>query len=287
MDFILTKTFWAALLMGCVCPLIGRNLILGRSIMLGIALPQVSLAGIAFVILGSNMGWAWCLPLADESARTYLGAAIFVLPALVVLARRQQLSEATLGIVFLMAVSATNLLLATNAIGETLINDLFHGRLLLISDGSFYFLAVTLILAASVALVARRRLLLGLIDGDFTLASGLRLGRWQLTTALLNGTVISVAVGTVGPVVTVGFLLLSTLSAAIFAKSLSGHLGLATIAGAAMATLGTWAAYHFDLPLGDAVVAVGCVNFGLCFALQRSLAAVARAKSRKRLSPTG
>ena len=267
MDFLVTKAFWAALLMGCCCPIIGRNLVLGRSILLGLALPQVSLAGVAFVFFGSAYGWAWCAALSDDSMRAFLGAAIFTLPVLLALAGRGRLAEATLAFVFLAAVSTANLLLSSNAVGEIYIQDLFHGRLLLISDGSLAALVVTLGSCSVVSLACRRRVLLILSDIDFARAAGVRPVNWNLLIALLNGIVISVAVATVGPLVTFGFLILPVLCAAVFTRSLHTHLAVSMGFGATMAVIGSAASYHYDLPLGDSVVAGGCVALMLSWLL--------------------
>jgi len=259
MDFLGTKAFWAALLMGCCCPIIGRNLVLGRSILLGLALPQVSLAGVAFVFLGAAYGWAWCAALADDSVRAFLGAAIFTLPVLLLLAGRRQLAEATLAFVYLAAVASANLLLSSNAVGEIYIQDLFHGRLLLISTGNIVILGIALGSCAIVSLACRRRVLLILSDIDFARTSGVSPGIWNLLIALLNGAVISVAVATVGPLVTFGFLILPVLCAAVFTRSLHTHLAVSIGFGAVMAAIGSAASYHYDFPLGDSVVAGGCV----------------------------
>ena len=229
MDFLVTKAFWAALLMGCCCPIIGRNLVLGRSILLGLALPQVSLAGVAFVFFGSAYGWAWCAALSDDSMRAFLGAAIFTLPVLLALAGRGRLAEATLAFVFLAAVSTANLLLSSNAVGE------------------IYILILS--------------------DIDFARAAGVRPVNWNLLIALLNGIVISVAVATVGPLVTFGFLILPVLCAAVFTRSLHTHLAVSMGFGATMAVIGSAASYHYDLPLGDSVVAGGCVALMLSWLL--------------------
>lgn len=281
MDFLSTKAFWAALLMGCCCPIIGRNLVLGRSILLGLALPQVSLAGVAFVFLGSAYGWAWCAALPDDSTRAFVGAAIFTLPVLLLLTGRRRLGEATLAFVFLAAVSSANLLLSSNAVGEIYIQDLFHGRLLLISDGSLAALALTLGSCTVVSLACRRRILLILSDIDFARAAGVQPGVWNLLIALLNGAVISVAVATVGPLVTFGFLILPVLCAAVFARSLHAHLAVSLLFGAAMAVLGSAVSYHYDLPLGDSVVAGGCVVLMLSWAAAEAYGFLAKSSMRQ------
>jgi ABC-type Mn2+/Zn2+ transport system permease subunit len=244
-------------------------MVLGRSIMLGLALPQVSLAGVAFMFLGSALGWGWCAVFEDESTRAFAGALLFTLPALLLLAllllalparREFHLSEGWLAFVFLAAVSATNLMLSSNAVGEIFIQDLFHGRLLLISDSALAFLACSLAASFLLAMAFRRRLLLALTDPDFAVVSGLKLARWNVFLALLNGCVVGVAVATTGPLVTFGFLILPVLAVASFSRSLHAHLAWSMAFGVVMAVAGFLVSYRLDLPLGDSVVALGCAG---------------------------
>ena len=37
-SFLSSKSYWAAALMGMICPIIGRHMVMGRAIMLGLAL---------------------------------------------------------------------------------------------------------------------------------------------------------------------------------------------------------------------------------------------------------
>jgi len=268
MDFLLTKPFFAALIMGLCCPLVGRHLVLGRSVLLGLALPQVSLTGVALVFFGAASGWGWCTAFTDDTTRAFFGAALLTLPVLFLLATRPRLSETTLAFVYLAAISIANLLLCGNAVGETYTQDLFHGRLLLISDANLAVLAATLGVCTAASLLARRRIQLTLLDPDFARASGIDTRRWNRVTALLNGAVICVAVAATGPLVTFGFLILPVLCAAALARSLRAHLALALAFGAGMAVAGCALAYQYDLPLGDCVVATGCVALLLVYAVR-------------------
>ncbi len=271
LSFLQSKSYWAAAFMGLVCPLIGRHMVMGRAIMLGLALPQVSLAGVAFMFFGAALGWRWCAFFEDDASRAFAGAMIFTLPALVLLAlprRRVQLSEGWLAFVFLAAVSGANLLLSSNAVGETYIADLFHGRLLLISDTAFNSLVVALSSAFLLAMALRRRILLTLTDPDFAAVSGLGLRRWNVILALVNGSVVGISVATVGPLVTFGFLILPVLAVAAFTRSLHTHLAWAMIYGVVTATAGFVVSYRYDFPLGDSVVALGCGGLAIIHALR-------------------
>jgi len=271
LSFLHSKSYWAAALMGLICPIIGRHMVMGRAIMLGLALPQVSLAGVAFMFFGAALGWRWCTFFEDDATRAFAGAMLLTLPALVLLAlprRRVQLSEGWLAFVFLAAVSVTNLMLSSNAVGEIYIEDLFHGRLLLISDTAILFLALSLGCAFLFAMAFRRRILLALTDPDFATVSGVNLTRWNVILALINGSVVGVSVATVGPLVTFGFLILPVLAVAAFARSLHTHLIWAMVFGVITATAGFVISYHYDLPLGDSVVALACAGLAIIHALR-------------------
>src|SRR3954464_15411038 len=55
-DFLLRQALIGSVLVGLVCPLVGTYFVLRRMIFLGVALPQLSAAGIAFAFLADGMG---------------------------------------------------------------------------------------------------------------------------------------------------------------------------------------------------------------------------------------
>jgi ABC-type Mn2+/Zn2+ transport system permease subunit len=262
LDWVGEKAFWAALLMGLAFPFIGRHLVLGRAIMLGLALPQVSIAGVAFAFFAVSMGWTFFVNIPDDASRAVAGALLFTIPALLIPSlwrnRVGELSEGWLAVVYLAAISTAHLLLSNHAIGEIYVEDLFHGRLVLISDRMLLSLALVMTASVAAAIGFRRRLLLGLIDADFARAGGVGLRSWRIVLALINGSAIGVAVAAVGPLVTFGFLMLPVLAALPLANSLRQHLYGAIAAGAVMAIAGCALSFQFDLPMGDSVVAAGC-----------------------------
>ena len=261
-SFLFTKALWAAVLIGALLPIVGRHLVLGRAVLLGLAIPQIAMAGIAFVFLAASLHWPWAVALESESAKALAGALLFGLPGLLLIAapwkRRTRISEAWLAVTYLASVSATNLMLATDAVGETYLSDLFHGRLLFIGESELKLLGITLAAGFVFLFAFRRRLLLTLTDPDYATVAGLAVGGWTLAATVVNGTVIGITVATAGPLVAFGFLVLPVLTAATFAKSLRSNLWLSMVAGIIISLAGFWLSYHFDFPLGDAVVAAGC-----------------------------
>ena len=261
-EFLFAKALWASVLIGVLLPIVGRHLVLGRAVLLGLAIPQIAMAGIAFVFLGASLHWPWAESLHEESSKALVGSLLFGLPGLFLIAmpwkRQARVSEAWLAVVYLASVSATNLMLATDAVGETYLSDLFHGRLLFIGDTELRMLGITLITGFIFLFAFRRRLLLTLTDPDYACVAGLAVGGWTIAATLVNGMVIGITVATAGPLVAFGFLVLPVLTAATFAKSLRGNLWLSMLAGLTISLAGFWLSYHFDFPMGDSVVATGC-----------------------------
>ncbi len=262
-EFLFGKALCAAVMIGVLLPIVGRHLVLGRAVLLGLAIPQIAMAGIAFVFLGASLHWPWAESIHEESGKALVGSLLFGLPGLLLIAtpwkRSSRISEAWLAVVYLASVSATNLMLATDAVGETYLSDLFHGRLLFIGDTELKLLGITLAAGFVFLFAFRRRLLLTLTDPDYASVAGLAVGGWTVAATVVNGTVIGITVATAGPLVAFGFLVLPVLTAATFAKSLRGNLWLSMLAGLIISLAGFWLSYHCDFPLGDSVVATGCV----------------------------
>lgn len=280
-DFLFTNALCAAVLIGVLLPIVGRHLVLGRAVLLGLAIPQIAMTGIAFVFLAHSRQWPWAESLHEESAKALVGSLLFGLPGLLLIAtpwkRRARISEAWLAVIYLASVSATNLMLASDAVGETYLGDLFHGRLLFIGEAELKYLGITLAAGFLFLFAFRRRLLLTLTDPDYAIVAGLAVSGWTTAATLVNGIVIGVTVATAGPLVAFGFLVLPVLTAATFAKSLRANLGFSMLAGLLIALAGFWLSYHYDFPLGDSVVATGCA----ALLLARLVQSTARKKKLK------
>ena len=261
-DFLFIKAVYAAVMIGVLLPIVGRHLVLGRAVLLGLAIPQIAMAGIAFVFLAAAHHWEWAESITEESGKALAGSLLFGLPGLLLIAtpwkRRARLSESWLAVVYLASVSATNLMMSTDAVGETYLSDLFHGRLLFIGEAELRLLGITLAAGFVFLFAFRRRLLLTLTDPDYAAVAGLAVGGWTVAATLVNGLVIGVTVATAGPLVAFGFLVLPVLTAGAFAKSLRANLWLSMLAGLIISAVGFWFSYHYDFPLGDSVVATGC-----------------------------
>ena len=56
-SFLLHHAVYGSVVVGFVCPLVGVYFLLRRLVFWGVALPQVSTAGIAFAFLLQGLGW--------------------------------------------------------------------------------------------------------------------------------------------------------------------------------------------------------------------------------------
>lgn len=262
--FLLRDALIASVLVGLVCPLVGGYFVLRRMIFLGVALPQVSAAGVACsflaykVLVGPHVH-----PDVSEHALAIIGSFAFTLAATLLLAmfeaRGRETVEARIGTTYAVAAAATILFLAKDPHGDAQMVNLLKGDILATTETSLSWMAYILG-AVVLALVAfRRELLLVSFDRDLALVFGKRAGLWDIVFYLLVGVVISLGVMTAGPMATFGFLVIPAVTVRkIAGRMLTFLLGSAAL-GAATAFGGFYCAYRFDLPLGPSEVALASV----------------------------
>src|SRR5262245_49711881 len=89
-QFILRNSVYVSLLIGFACPLVGVYLVLRRLIFMGVALPQISSAGIAFAFSLPALGLMGHEHAAhfegDQQLLAFVGALSFTLVAILFLA---------------------------------------------------------------------------------------------------------------------------------------------------------------------------------------------------------
>lgn len=258
-DFLLRDALRASVLVGLLCPLIGVYFVLRRMIFLGVALPQLSAAGIAFAFLAYR-GLVGTHQHAAPSERllAMAGSFGFTLAGLLVLAaleRRGRTNvEGRIGATYALAAAATILFLAADPYGEAQMVNLLKGDIL--TTGDLPLLAVVFG-AVAVALAAfRREFLLVSFDRDMAIVLGKQAALWDTVLYLLIGITISFGVMTAGPLVTFGFLVIPPLTARLLTRRMTSFSLLSSALGAVTAFAGFYAAYRLDLPLGPSEVAM-------------------------------
>jgi ABC-type Mn2+/Zn2+ transport system permease subunit len=266
-DFLLHDALVGSVLVGLVCPVVGVYFVLRRMIFLGVALPQVSAAGIAFAFLvvyrlvGAHEHGS-----VNEHLLATVGSLGFTLAGLLVLAsfeRHRETVEARIGVTYAVAGAATILFLAADPWGEAQMVHLLRGDLLATTSTSLSWTAAVFAVILVVLAVFRREFLLVSFDRDLAIVFGKRAALWDLLLYLTIGLTISLGVLVAGPLVTFGFLVLPPLTARLLVSRMITFSLLASVLGGVSAFVGFYCALEFDVPLGPAEVAIASLLFAI------------------------
>ena len=260
-DFLLRDALVGSVLVGVVCPLVGAYFVLRRMIFLGVALPQLSAAGIAFSFVGYRLAVG---PHehgnVSERELAMLGSFAFTLGGLLVLTaferRGRETVEARIGVTYAIAAALTILFLAVDPHGDAEMVNLLKGDILATTRTSLTLLAYVLGAVVLVLFAFRKEFLLVSFDRDLAVVFGKRAALWDGLLYLLIGITISLGVMTAGPLVTFGFLVVPPLTARLVTRRMLSFSLVAAAIGGAAAFGGFYCAYRMDLPLGPAEVAL-------------------------------
>jgi len=260
-NFLLRDALVGSVLVGIVCPLVGVYFVLRRMIFLGVALPQLSAAGIAFSFVGYRLAvGAHEHGNVSERSLAVLGSLVFTLGGLLVLTaferRGRETVEARIGVTYAIAAALTILFLALDPHGDAEMVNLLKGDILATTRTSLWVLASVLAGLVVILFVFRKEFLLVSFDPDLATVFGKRVGLWDGLLYLTIGTTISLGVMTAGPLVTFGFLVVPPLTARLLTRRMITFSLVAAAVGGAAAFGGFYCAYRMDLPLGPAEVAL-------------------------------
>ncbi len=260
-DFLLRDALVGSVLVGVVCPLVGAYFVLRRMIFLGVALPQLSAAGIAAAFVGFQLvvgphehGEV------SERALAMGGSFAFTLGGLLVLAAFERQGrdtvEARIGVTYAVAAALTILFLAVDPHGDAQMVNLLKGDILATTGTSLAVLAGILGVVVLALFAFRKEFLLVSFDRDLAIVFGKRVALWDGLLYLLIGVTISLGVMTAGPLVIFGFLVVPPLTARLVTRHMLEFSLVAAALGGASAFGGFYLAYRLDLPLGPAEVSI-------------------------------
>jgi ABC-type Mn2+/Zn2+ transport system permease subunit len=257
-DFLLRQALIGSVLVGLICPLVGVYFVLRRMIFLGVALPQVSAAGIAFAALVHQIITSLYEHI-DLSERwlAMIGSLSFTLAGLLVLAafeRQRDMVEARIGIAYAVAAAASMLFLAANPTAEAHMVNLLKGDILATTGLSLTLMVGIFGVVVLVLMAFRKEFLLVSFDRDLAVVFRKRVELWDILLYLMIGITISLGVMTAGPIVTFGFLVVPPFTARLITRRMLTFSLTAAGLGAVTAFAGFYCAYRFDLPLGPAQV---------------------------------
>lgn len=275
-DFLLHHAVYGSLVVGLVCPLVGVYFVLRRLVFWGVALPQVSAAGISFAFLLQSAGFA--VLAGGESGERRLAiaaAALFTLGAIFALASLERkgdgTSEGRVGALYALAAASAILFVSSNPAGESEMMGLLRGEIVSISETDFHAMLYCFGGVAALMLAFQREFALVSYDRDMAVSLGRKAWAWDLTLYLIVGLTISLGVMTVGPLVIFGLLVIPPLTALPWSRGMLSLSLLSSLFGGASAFAGFWASYTRDLPLGPAIVCASCGALALSSAARTIL----------------
>lgn len=259
--FLLRNSVYVSLLVGAVCPLVGVYLVLRRLVFMGVALPQISSAGIAFA-LSMHVWFGHGAESHGEEQRllALIGSTGFTLAAILWLSLMEKRGrgsvEGRLGTAYVVAMAASILLLAKCPVAERGWLNLLKGEIIAISNADLAVTAVTVGLVLVALKLFNKEFLLVSFDREMAITLKRNVVLWDLGLFLLIGFTIAIAVLSVGPLIAFGFLLIPPLIVRQFAATMRQLSIGSSIIGGVAALAGFAVAYEFDLPVGPTDVAL-------------------------------
>jgi ABC-type Mn2+/Zn2+ transport system permease subunit len=276
-DFLLRNSLYTSVLIGFACPLVGVFLVLRRLVFMGVALPQISSTGVAIALsVPFWLGWNPQHAAHSEHVIAFAGSMLFSLAAifsLAILGRRGSgLPEGRLGTAYVVAAALSILLLSKNRYAEVGWLDLMKGEIITVDNFDLIFTAVTLAVVLAVLALFSKEILFASFDRAMAATLGKNVLLWDVLLYLLIGVTVSMAVLSVGPLISFGFLLIPPLTAHLFARNMKWFVILASLLGGVSAFIGFWLAYQWDWPIGPTEVVLLGVIYALGVAAQKIIA---------------
>src|SRR6267378_1341832 len=273
-NFLLRNSVYMSLLVGVACPLVGVYLLLRRLVFMGVALPQVSSCGIAFAFALHSWG---IVPHFEGGEHTlaFAGSSVFTLTTILALSimqrRGRTFIEGAIGMVYVLAGAWSILLLVKNPYGEHGLLDRLKGEIIAVSNGDLAGTAAAFAIVVAALFIFQKEFMLVSFDREMAITLKKNILLWDSVLFLLIGLTISMAVLSVGPLVTFGFLLIPPVTAHLFARNMRQFAFIASAIGGAAAFIGFCLAYRWDYPVGPTDVALLGIVYVVAFVAQRGI----------------
>jgi len=273
-DFLLRNSVYTSVLIGFACPLVGVFLVLRRLVFMGVALPQISSTGVAIALaVPFWLGWNQQHAAHNEHVIAFAGSMLFSLAAIFILAflerRGRGLPEGRLGTAYVVAAALSILLLSKNRYAEVGWLDLMKGEIITVDNFDLAFTAVTLAVVLAVLGLFHKEILFASFDSAMAETLGKNVLLWDVLLYLLIGVTVSMAVLSVGPLISFGFLLIPPLTAHLFVRNMKWFVILASLLGGVSAFLGFWLAYQWDWPIGPTEVVLLGIFYSLAVVVNK------------------
>ncbi|MGR3311246.1 MAG: metal ABC transporter permease [Candidatus Brocadiales bacterium] len=266
--FLLRNSFYASLIVGFICPLVGVYFVLRRIIFLGVALPQISSAGIAFAFLLHTLGLHIFTHIVSERGMALLGSILFTFLSIMVLAllerRHKGMTEGRIGVAYALGGAASILFVVWNPYGESEILSMLRGNIIAINDAELLLILGVFLSILIVLIGFQKEFVLVSYDPDMAITIGKKVFLWDILLYLVIGLTISIGVMTVGPLVIFGFLVIPPVTARMLTFGMKPFCIVSSLIGGLSAFVGFYLSFMFDLPTGATDVALLCLVLFVC-----------------------
>jgi ABC-type Mn2+/Zn2+ transport system permease subunit len=249
------RAFWASMVVGVICPVLGTYVVLRGMTFLGDALAHIILPG---VVVAHLIGW----PLA-------VGALVAgVLAALIISAISQRAiirEDTVVGVVFAGAFALGIALLSLRGNYAIDLTHILFGNLLGVSVADLVLTSVLGLLALLTVVAFYKEFLV--LSFDPVLAATLRLPvNWlQNLLFVLIAIVIVVSIQVVGVALVLAMLVTPAAAASMLTRRLWPMMVLGAAIGVLSTVIGLYLSFYFNIASGPAVVLVETAIFGVVF----------------------
>jgi ABC-type Mn2+/Zn2+ transport system permease subunit len=259
MDFM-RHALVAGLMVGALCGYLGVYVVLKRIVFLGVALAELSSAGVALALwTAATFG----LAVDEHSPLTSIGALSMMLVGVLIFSlpwsQHRVPRESYIGVGYAFAGAAALLLMAHNALGEAHMMQLMFGNILYVSPREvweFGFAAVAVVLVH--ALFTKEFLFVS-FDAETAGTQGYQTRRWELLLYLTLGVTIALAIRIAGVLLVFAMLVIPAVSALLLTRHLRAAFPTAVIFGVLPIGIGLYVSYVFDLPSAACIVLVSFI----------------------------
>lgn len=253
LDFVtlFPQAFVCGTIMAIVCSVFGVFVVLRRIVFVSIALSEAATCGLALAMVCHIPAFT---------------GSILVTAAVVVLLsmpnKRQRLPrEVVLGFIFLLASSASILLVSQSGFGLEEIKAMMYGDLIVSNRDDRFILLSTGLPALAALLIFIRPTMHTFFDREAARVMGIRCWFWETFYFFLLGTVVSGASKSGGALLVFCLLVIIPATALLFTRRMWTVIGVAIALGVTVTWGGLLVAYRVDTPANPTIIGLACLLF--------------------------
>jgi len=248
----LAVPFAAGLVLTGIHAYLGLHVVERGVIFVDLSLAQIAALGTTMAFLAghglhSDTTYYWSLGF------TLMGAGIFAFTRLH--GEKAKIpQEAIIGIVYAVSAAAAILAMSKAPQGTEHLKDMMVGNILTVSWPEVIKTAVLYSLVGAFHYAARDKFLMISTNQAAAVQQGLNLRLWDFLFYASFGFVVTSSVAIAGVLLVFSYLIVPSVAAMIFARTVGGRLAFGWTMGALVSAAGIWLSFQYDLPTGATIV---------------------------------